>query len=149
MPSNHLTLCHPFLLLPSIFPSISVFSSELALCIRWPKYWSFSISPSNEYSELISFRTDSIENHIRLWLLLICWTSPFLSFLIWKMRLIVIPTSWELGEDALKSPSRAWSVHSKHASNRNWCSCESCLVGILVQTLDSRAWALLLHDQIK
>ena len=59
MPSNHLILCHP-LLLPSIFPSISVFSSELALCIRWPKYWSFnfSISPSNEYSGLISFRID-------------------------------------------------------------------------------------------
>ena len=58
MPSNHLILCHPFLLLPSIFPSIRVFSNELALCIRWPKYWSlsFSISPSNEYSGLISLR---------------------------------------------------------------------------------------------
>ena len=56
MPSNHLILCHSLLLLPSIFPSIRVFSNELALCIRWPKYWtfSFSISPSNEYSELIS-----------------------------------------------------------------------------------------------
>ena len=58
MPSNHLILCRPFLLLPSIFPSIRVFSNELALCIRWPKYWSFSISPSNEYSGLISFRMD-------------------------------------------------------------------------------------------
>ena len=58
MPSNHLILCHTLLLLPSIFPSIRVFSSELVLCIRWPKYWSFSfsISPSNEYSGLISFR---------------------------------------------------------------------------------------------
>ena len=57
MPSNHLILCHPLLLLPSIFPSIRVFSNELALCIRWPKYWSFSfsISPCNEYSGLISF----------------------------------------------------------------------------------------------
>ena len=57
MPSNHLILCHP-LLLSSIFPSIRVFSNELVLCIKWPKYWSFSfsISPSNEYSELISFR---------------------------------------------------------------------------------------------
>ena len=54
--SNHLTLCHPLSLLPSIFPSIRVFSSELALHIRWPKYWNFSISPSNEYSGLISFR---------------------------------------------------------------------------------------------
>ena len=60
MPSNHLILCHPFLLLPSIFPSIRVFSSESALHIRWPKFWSFSfnISPSNEYSGLISCRID-------------------------------------------------------------------------------------------
>ena len=58
MPSNHLNLCHPFLLLPSVFPSIRVFSSESVLRIRWPKYWSFSFSicPSNEYSGLISFR---------------------------------------------------------------------------------------------
>ena len=60
MPSNHLILCHPLLLLPSIFPRIRVFSNESALCIRWPKYWSFSfsISPSNEYSGLISSRID-------------------------------------------------------------------------------------------
>ena len=60
MPSNNLILCHPLLLLPSIFPSIRVFSNESVLCIRWPKYWSFSftISPSNEYSGLISFRID-------------------------------------------------------------------------------------------
>ena len=60
MPSNHLILCHPLLLLPSIFLSIRVFSNESALLIRWPKYWSFSfrISPSNEYSGLISFRMD-------------------------------------------------------------------------------------------
>ena len=63
MPSNHLTLCHPLLLLPSIFPSISIFSNEAALHIRWPKYWSFSfsISPSNEYSGLISFRIDWLD----------------------------------------------------------------------------------------
>ena len=60
MPSNHLILCHPLLLLPSIFPSIRVFSNESVLCIRWPKYWSFSfnLSLSNEYSGLISFRMD-------------------------------------------------------------------------------------------
>ena len=58
MPSNHLILCHPLLLLPSIFPSIRVFSNESALHIRWPKYWSFSISPSHECSGLISFRID-------------------------------------------------------------------------------------------
>ena len=63
MPSNHLILCRTLLLLPSIFPSIRVFSNESALCIRWPKYWSFSfsISPSNEYSRLISFRMDWLD----------------------------------------------------------------------------------------
>ena len=63
MPSNHLVLCRPLLLLPSIFPSITVFSYESALCIRWPKYWSFSysISPSNEYSGLICFRMDWLD----------------------------------------------------------------------------------------
>ena len=63
MPSNHLILCHPLLLLPSIFPSIRVFSNELALRIRWPKYWSFSfnISPSNEHPGLISFRMDWLD----------------------------------------------------------------------------------------
>ena len=63
MPSNHLILCHPLFLLPSIFPSIRVFSNMSVLHIRWPKYWSFSfsISPSNEYSGLISFRMDSLD----------------------------------------------------------------------------------------
>ena len=63
MPSNHLILCRPLLLLPSIFPSIGVFSKESVLCIRWPQYWSFSfsISPSNEYSGLISFRMDWLD----------------------------------------------------------------------------------------
>ena len=63
MPSNHLILCRPLLLPHSIFPSIRVFSSESVLCIRWPKYWSFSfsISPSNEYSGLISFRMDWLD----------------------------------------------------------------------------------------
>ena len=63
MPSNHLILCRPLLLLPSIFPSIRVFSNESALHIRWPKYWtfSFSISPSNEHSGLISFRMDWLD----------------------------------------------------------------------------------------
>ena len=63
MPSNHLILCHPLLLLPSIFPNIRVFSNESVLLIRWPKYWSFSISisPSNEYSGLISFRMDWLD----------------------------------------------------------------------------------------
>ena len=63
MPSNHLLLCHPFLLLPSIFPIIRVFSNESAPCIRWPRYWScsFSISPSSEYSGLVSFGIDWLD----------------------------------------------------------------------------------------
>ena len=63
MPSNHLILCHPLLLLPSIFPSIGVFSNESALCIRWPKYWSFSfnIRPSSKHPGLISFRMDWLD----------------------------------------------------------------------------------------
>ena len=63
MPSNHLILCHPLLLPPPIFPSIRAFSNESALCIRWPKYWSFSfsISPSNEHPGLISFRMDWLD----------------------------------------------------------------------------------------
>ena len=63
MPSNHLVFCHPLLLLPSIFPSIRVFSNESALYMRWPKYWSFSFSssPSNEYSGLIAFRMDWLD----------------------------------------------------------------------------------------
>ena len=63
VPSNHLILCHPFLLLPSIFPRIRVFSNESVLCIRWPNYWSFSfnIHPINEHPRLISFRTDWLD----------------------------------------------------------------------------------------
>ena len=83
--SNHLILCHHLLLLPSIFPSIRVFSSESVLCIRWPKYWRFSISPSNEYSGLVSLRMDwfdvavqgtlkSLENHSSKAIL---WCSAF------------------------------------------------------------------------
>ena len=71
MPSNHFVLCRPLLLLPLIFPSIRVFSNELALHIRWPKYWrfSFNISPSNEYSGLISFRMDWFGLHAVQWTL--------------------------------------------------------------------------------
>ena len=70
MPSNHLILCHPLLLPPSIFPSVRVFSNESVLHIRWPKYWtfSFSISPSKEYSRLISFKIDCLD------LLAVEWT---------------------------------------------------------------------------
>ena len=85
MTSNHLILCHPFLLLPSIFPSIRVFSNESPLCIRQPKYWSFSfsISPSNEYPGLISFKID--------WLDLLAVQGTFKSFLqhhSWKASIL-------------------------------------------------------------
>ena len=74
MPPNHLILCRPLLLLPSISPSVRVFSNESALCIRWPKYWSFSfnISPSNEYPGLISFRMD-LGRGTRDQIAKICW----------------------------------------------------------------------------
>ena len=77
MPSNHLILCQPLLLLPSIFPSIKVFSNESLLCIRWPKYWSFSfnISPSNEHPGLISFKMD--------WLDLVLHKLEYEKALIW------------------------------------------------------------------
>ena len=61
MPSNHLILCRPIFLHPSVFPSIRIFPNESVLCIRWPKYWSFSISPSSDYSGLISFRMDWLD----------------------------------------------------------------------------------------
>ena len=79
MPSNHLILCHPLHLLPSIFPSIRVFSNESVLCIRWPKYWSFSfsISSSNENSGLIFFRID--------WLYLLA-VQGILNTTVWKHR---------------------------------------------------------------
>ena len=83
MPSNHLILCHPLLLLPSVFPSI--FSNELALCIRWPKYWSssFNISPSNEYSGLISFKIDLFD------LLAVCGTlKRLLQHHSWKASIL-------------------------------------------------------------
>ena len=96
MPSSHLILCRPLLLLPSIFPSIRVFSNESALCIRWPKYWSFSfnISPSNKYSGLISFRMD--------WLNLLAVQGTLKSFLqhysskasiLWQSAFFIVQSS--------------------------------------------------------
>ena len=73
MPSNHIVLCCLLLLLPSVFPSTRVFSNESVLCIRWPKYWTFSISPSDEYSGLVSFRND--------WFDLLAFQGTLKSFL--------------------------------------------------------------------
>ena len=121
MPSNHIILCCPFLLPPSIFPSIRVFSKESALHIRWPKYWSFSfnISPSNEHSGLISFRMDWLDLLVvqgtRKSLLqhhsskaLILWSSAFfmaqLSHLYMTTRKTIALTRWTfVGIDTLQS----------------------------------------------
>ena len=85
MPSNHLVLCHPLILLSSVFPSIRVFSNESALPIRWPNYWSFSFSPSNEYSGLLSFRTDWFDL-LALWL--------YSSTTIWKHYFFGTQSLW-------------------------------------------------------
>ena len=88
MPSNHLILCHPFLLLPSICPSIRVFFNALVLRIRWPKYWSFSfsISPSSEFSGLISFRMD--------WFYLLAVVYVVMCLFLWRLlRAWVLPVS--------------------------------------------------------
>ena len=111
MPSNYRVLCHPLLLLPSIFPSIWIFSSESALHIKWPKYWSFSfsISPSDEYSGLISFRTDwldllTVQGTLKSPLQhqnsesSILWHSAFfmvqLSYLYWKNTFDYMDLCW-------------------------------------------------------
>ena len=106
MPSNHLILCHPLLLLPSIFPSIRVFSSESVLRIRWPKYWSFSfsISSSNEYSGPISFRMDWLD------LLAVQGTLKSLQHhsskasILWHSDFFIVPT--------LTSIHDHWKNHS-------------------------------------
>ena len=95
IPSNHFILCYPLLLLPSIFPSIRVFSNESALCIRWPKYcsFSFSISPSSEYSGLISFRIDWFD------LLAVQWTLKSLQYhklkatILWHSAFLLVQLS--------------------------------------------------------
>ena len=95
MPSNHLILCHPLLLLSSIFPTIRVFSNESVLHIRWPKYWSFSfsISPSNEYSGLISFRMDWLD------LLAVQGLKSLLQYhsskasILWHSAFLIVPLS--------------------------------------------------------
>ena len=101
MPSNHLILCCPLLLLLSIFPSIRVFSNEAILCIRWPKYWSFSlsISATNVYSGLISFSIDWIDLAVQgtlKSLLLSCWKTVFVmtSAFFWQKSISLCPASW-------------------------------------------------------
>ena len=106
MPSNHLILCHPLLLPPSIFPSIRVFSNESVLRIRWPNYWTFSISPSNEYSGLISFRMDwldllAVQGTLESSKASILWCSAFfivqLSHPYMTTGKTIALTKWTLG----------------------------------------------------
>ena len=108
MPSNHLILCHPLLLPPSIYPSIRVFSNESVLRIRWPKYWSFSfsISPSNEYSGLISLRVD--------WLDLLAVQGTLKSLLQHHSSKASIPCSL-LKRDGLRQPRPVSSCLSQSA----------------------------------
>ena len=94
MPSYRLILCHPRLLPPSIFPSIRVFSNELALPIRWPKYWTFSISPSNEYSGLISFRMDRLDSlAVQGTLKSLLQHHSSKAFILWRSAFFIIQLS--------------------------------------------------------
>ena len=106
MPSNQLILCRSLLLPPSIFSSIVVFSNELTLRIRWPKYWSFSISPSNEYSELYSFRVEWLD-------LLAVQEFPALSQkqnLLLTVPFLVLRLSWAFAEKVFSEDGRSWGM---------------------------------------
>ena len=131
MSSNHLILCHPLLLLPSIFPSIRVFSNESVLPIRWPKYWSFSfsISPSNEYSELISFRMDWLDllvdqgtEKLKLKHFLFCFCR--ISFFSWRQCSLlwksVLPPHC-IPAVLVNPVSHNYPIHTKHSINVSCC----------------------------
>ena len=111
MPYNHLTLCHPLLILPSILPSIRVFSNELALHTRWQKYWSFSFSPSlsNEYSVLISFRID--------WLDLLAVQGTLKSLL-----------QHHSSKTSILRHSAFFICTRKHKNSGEWLYCDICFV---------------------
>ena len=128
MPSSHLSLCHSLLLLPSIFPSIRIFSNELVLHFRWPKYWSFSfsISPSNEYSGLISFRMDcldllAVQGTLKVSFLItqfkVLWRSAFFILQLWCvseciLRLKVLFTILDLFGSNQFISEKAMATHS-------------------------------------
>ena len=145
MPSNHLILCCPLLLLPSIFPSIRIFSKESALHTRWPKYWSFSfsISPSNEYSGLTSFRMD--------WLDLLTVQGTFKSFLehhsskasiLWRSAFFAIQLSHPYMTTGKTIPLTRWTFVGKVMS---------LLLNMLSRTLPRRCQLhpFLRHDDHK
>ena len=150
MPSNHVILCHPFLLPPSIIPSIRIFSSESVLRIRWPKYWSFSISPSSEYSGLISFRQwqwwwwnknshtflalPLLNSHMKVHaytafkFFLTIWCNYYLLFLMWtwimvKVFILIVFTLIKLGRRSRRSRrSVGFAVSGSRGTNswRRW-----------------------------
>ena len=122
-PSNHLIFCHPLLLRPSIFSSIRVFSNELALRIRRPKYWSFSISPSNEYSGLISFRIEwfdllAVQGKLKNLLqhhsskASVLWHSAFFIQLLERSKVVEMTHFYALQCD---SPSHMWHQYLKRS----------------------------------
>ena len=91
MLSNHLILCHPLLLFPSVFPSIRVFSKKFSLSIRWPIYWSFSISPSNDYSGLISFRMDWFDLlEVQGTLKSLLWCHSLKASILWLLAFFMV-----------------------------------------------------------
>ena len=94
MPSNHLILCRPLLLPPSIFPSISVFTNESVLHIRWPKYWSFSFSPYNEYSGLISFRIDWFDLAVQGTLKSLAQHHSSKASILWHSAFFIVQLSY-------------------------------------------------------
>ena len=119
MPSNHLILCHPLLLLPSIFPNIRAFSNKSALRIRWPKYWSFSfnISPSNEHSGLSSFRMDwlwLIGEKACLFLNLYLQTFIYYRLNIQKTKIMATDpiTSWQIDRETVSDILFFWAPKS-------------------------------------
>ena len=130
----HLTIsfCHPFLLLPSIFPSIRVFSSQSALCIRWPKYWnfSFSTSPSNEYSGLISFRIDWFDRAVQETLKSLLQHQSLKASVLWHSVFFVI------------HPSHPYMTARKTIALTIWTSF-SKVVSLLLNTLSRFVIAIL------
>ena len=116
MSSNHLILCYPFLLLPSIFPTISVFSSESVLHIRWPKYWSFSfsISPSNEDSGLISFRIDWLDlSEVQGTLKSLLQHHNSKASILWHSAFIMVQLSYPYMTTGETTALTIWTLVSK------------------------------------
>ena len=152
MPSNYLILCHPLLLLPSLFPSIKVFSNELAPYIRWPKYWnfSFSISPSNKYSGLISFTID--------WFDLLAVQGTLITCIIFHLmdKQLCFSTFWVLGfpgGSVVKHPSAKqemwiWSLCWEDPLEKEM-AIHSSIFAWEISCMDRRAWWAIVYGVAK